>query len=100
MTDTFAAVRVKTKVTRKEINPWTKEDIWYGVLIDEKDAKALHEAGVPYSKINVDESIIFEWLIVKRINKPREASKNANTDRKRRGRGRTKPKPKSVRKGS
>ena len=97
LTDTHAAVRVKIKVTRKEINPWTKEDMWFGVLIDEKDAIALHEAGVPYSKINVDESFIFEYQIVKRINQSRKASKNANTNRKRKAR-RTKQKP--IRKGS
>ena len=94
LTDTFAGVRVKIKITRKEIDSFTKQDIWYGCLIEEEDAQALHKAGVPYSRINVDESIVFEWLIVKNIRQPRKATKNANTNRKRKIRKR--PKPKSV----
>ena len=83
LVDSFAAVRVKLKATRKEVNPFTKEDVWWGVLIDEVDAVALQNAGVPYSKINVDESIIFDWQIVKSIRKKnRKRSKNANTIRK------------------
>lgn len=82
--DTFAGVRVKVKATKKEICSFTKEDVWYGVLIDEADAIALHKAGVPYSKINVDESTIFNWQIVKSIRSPKQESrkKNARTNRK------------------
>jgi len=94
LTDTFAGVRVKIKLTRKEIDPFTKKDVWWGVLIDEEDAKALHKASVPYSRINIDESIVFEWLIVKSIRQPRKAAKNADTNRKRRVRRR--PKKESV----
>jgi len=83
LTDTFAGPRVKIKLTRKEIDSFTKQDIWYGTLIDEEDAKALHKASVPYSKINIDESIVFEWLIVKNIRQPGKTTKNANTNRKR-----------------
>ena len=93
LTDTFADVRVKIKITRKEIDSFTKQDIWYGCLIDEEDAQALHKAGVPYSKINIDESIVFEWLIVKNIRQPRKAVKNANTNRKRGIRRRSGSKP-------
>ena len=67
LVDTFAAVRVKIRVTRKEVDGFTKKDIWYGVLISEADAKALQKAGVPYTKINVDESFIFEHQIVKLV---------------------------------
>jgi len=82
---TFAGVDVKIKVTRKELNPWTKEDDWFGVLIDEADAIALQKASVPYSKINVDESYIFEWQIVKLIRRPHQKkSKNGTIIRKRR----------------
>ena len=82
--DTFAGVRVKVKATKKEVCSFTKEDVWYGVLIDEVDAIALHKAGVPYSKINVDESTIFNWQIVKSIRSPKQESrkKNARTNRK------------------
>ena len=79
----FAGVQVKLEVSRKEVCPFTKEDIWWGVLIDEKDAKALQSGGVPYSRINIDESIIFDWQIVKLI---RGKNKNATTLRKRRKR--------------
>ena len=82
---TFAGVDVKIKVTRKELNPWTKEDDWFGVLIDEEDARALQKASVPYSKINVDESYIFEWQIVKLIRKPyQKKGKHGTVIRKRR----------------
>jgi|TARA_R110002060_G_scaffold38317_1_gene49482 hypothetical protein len=82
--DTYAGVRVKIKATRKEICPFTKKDAWYGVLIDEEDAIALHKAGVPYSRINDDEAIIFNWQIVKSIRLPKQESrkKNAGTNRK------------------
>ena len=77
---TFAGVEVKIKVTRKEYNGWTKEDDWIGGLIDEEDAKALQKASVPYSKINVDESFIFEWQIVKLLRRPHQKkSKNGRT---------------------
>ncbi len=81
--DCFANVQIKLKATRKEVCPFTKEDVWWGVLIDEEDAKALQDSGVPYSRINVDESIIFDWQIVKSI---RGTNKNAATNRKRRKR--------------
>ena len=82
---TFAGVDVKIKVTRKEYNSWTKEDDWFGVLIDEEDARALQKASVPYSKINVDESYIFEWQIVKLIRRPHQKkSKNGTIIRKHR----------------
>jgi hypothetical protein len=82
--DTFAGVRVKVKATRKEVCLSTKEDVWYGVLVDEEDAIALHKAGVPYSRINDDESIIFNWQIVKSIRLPKQESrkKNAGINRK------------------
>ena len=83
MVKSFAGVQVKLKASRKEVCPFTKKDIWWGVLIDEKDAKALQNSGVPYSRINVDESIIFDWQIVKSI---RGKNKNAATIRKRRKR--------------
>lgn len=67
LVDTYAAVRVKIRVTRKEVNEFTKKDVWYGVLIDEADTEALQKAGVPYTKINVDESFIFEHQIVKLV---------------------------------
>jgi len=82
---TFAGVEVKIKVTRKEYNSWTKQDDWFGVLIDEDDALALQKASVPYSKINTDESFIFEWQIVKLVRKPyQKKSKNGSIIRKRR----------------
>ena len=77
--DTYAGVRVKIKATRKERCPFTGDDFRWGVLIDKKDADALQEKGVPYSRINIDESIIFEWQIVKSI---RGKSKNATRHRK------------------
>ena len=87
LTDTFAGVRVKLKATRKEVCPFTNEDVWWGTLIDEKDAKALQDKGVPYSRINVDESIIFDWQIVKSIrNNKKDSSKNAGAIRKSRRR--------------
>lgn len=77
---TFAGVEVKIKVTRKEFNPWTKEDNWFGVLIDEADAIALQKASVPYSRINVDESFIFEHQIVKLLRRPHQKkSKDGRT---------------------
>ena len=79
LVDTFAGVKVKVKATRKEKCPFTGDDFWWGVLIDEKDAKALQEKSVPYSRINIDESIIFEWQIVKSI---RGKNKNAARHRK------------------
>ena len=83
LVDSFAAVRVKIKATRKDIDPFTKKDVWWGVLIDEADAIALQNSGVPYSKINIDESIIFDWQIVKSIRKKSgNSSKNASTIRK------------------
>ena len=84
MVDTFAAVQVKIRVTRKEVNDFTKKDVWYGVLIDEADAKALQRAGVPYTKINVDESFIFEHQIVKLVRAPnKERIADAGIVRKR-----------------
>jgi hypothetical protein len=80
LVDTFAGVKIKTRATRKEICPFTREDVWYGVLIDEEDANALQSAGVPYSRINIDESIIFDWQIVKSIRGSRKH--NASTIRK------------------
>jgi hypothetical protein len=82
--DTYAGVRVKIRATRKEICPFTKKDVWYGVLVDEEDAIALHKAGVPYSRIDDDESIIFNWQIVKSIRLPKQESrkKNAGINRK------------------
>ena len=85
MVKTFAGVEVKIKVTRKEYNSWTKQDDWFGVLIDEADSIALQKASVPYSKINVDESYIFEWQIIKLIRKPyQKKRKNGIIVRKRR----------------
>jgi len=89
--DTFAGVRVKIKATRKEVCSFTKEDIWWGVLIDEADAKALQKACVPYSRINIDESIIFDWQIVKSIRTPKQGNKKQNE------RSNRKPKPKARR---
>ena len=54
--DSFAGVRVKIKAIRKEPCSITKDDAWWGVLIDEEDAMALHSHGVPYSRINIDEN--------------------------------------------
>ena len=85
LVDTFAGPRVKIKVTRKEVDCFSKKDVWYGVLIDEADAKALQRASVPYTKINVDESFIFEHQIVKLVRAPsKERIANAGTVRKRR----------------
>ena len=85
LVDTFAGVRIKIKVSRKEKDCFTKKDVWYGVLIDEADAKALQKAGVPYTKINVDESFIFEHQIVKLVRAPNKGkTADAGTVRKRR----------------
>ena len=84
--DTFAGVKVKVKATRKERCQFTGEDFWWGVLIDEEDAKALQDKSVPYSRINIDESIIFEWQIVKSI---RGKNKNAARHRKHRRKANT-----------
>ena len=81
LVDSFAGVRVKIRATRKEVCPFTKEDVWWGVLIDEEDTIALQRASVPYSKINVDESIIFEWQIVKSV-RTKKGKANAGANRK------------------
>lgn len=83
LVSTFAGVDVKIKTTRKEYCTRAKKDLWYGVLIDEADAVALQKASVPYSKINVDESFIFEWQIVKLVRRPRQVkSKDGSIIRK------------------
>ena len=85
LVSTFAGIDVKIKATRKEYCGWSQRNVWYGVLIDEADAVALQKASVPYSKINVDESFIFEWQIVKLIRKPRQKrGKDGSIIRKRR----------------
>jgi len=100
LVDTFAGVRVKIKATRKEVCPFTKEDVWWGVLIDEEDAKALQKACVPYSKINVDESIIFDWQIVKSIRTPKKGNVEQNERSNRKPKSKTRRRSNSVRKGS
>jgi hypothetical protein len=94
--DTFAGIRVKIKATRKEFCSYTEEDAWYGVLIDEEDAEALHKAGVPYSRINVDESVIFNWQIIKSVRSPKQESRKKNAGSKREPKLKIIRKPESI----
>jgi len=87
LVDSFAAVQVKMKITKTE-----KDGLW-GTLIDKKDADALHAAGVPYIEVGVDESVIFNFQIIKKlkiksqkVNNEYETSHNRKPRKKRRNR--------------
>lgn len=84
-------MKVKIKATRKEACSFSSGDTWWGVLIDEKDAIALQAASVPYSRINVDESIIFDWQIVKGIRGSNKSNEGANRKSRSKKRKKTDP---------
>jgi len=87
LVDSFAGVQVKKKITKVE------KDGWWGVLIDKKDAEALHTAGVPYIEVGVEETVIFNFQVVKKlkiksqkVNDKHEAPRNRKPRKKRRNR--------------
>jgi hypothetical protein len=68
LADSFASVQIKKRLIRRD-----DADLgWWGVLIDEADAKALQEMGVPYIKPEKDETFTFDFQIVKIVRKKRK----------------------------
>lgn len=92
LVDSFADVQVKTRITKIEKNGCL------GVLIDKRDSDALHRAGVPYIKIEVEETVIFNFQLIKKLKiKPQKVNDKHETshDRKPRKKRRNRPTRKS-----
>lgn len=93
LADSFANVKVKKRLTRRG----DSDSGWWGVLIDEEDANALKEMGVPWIEPEIEETFTFDFHIVKVIRSSLEKTVDGKHGIRKQKR---KPKRRSVRKSS
>tara|TARA_B100001250_G_C19641350_1_gene718420 strand:- start:139 stop:450 length:312 start_codon:yes stop_codon:yes gene_type:complete len=85
LVDSFANVKVKKRITRKD----EEGSGWFGVLIDEADAKALRAMSVPYIEIEKEETYVFNFHLIKRLKAVPRKKKNGSTSNRKHRRKRS-----------
>lgn len=81
LVDSFAGVKVKKRITRKD----GEKPGWFGVLIDEADVETLRKASVPYIEIEKEETYVFDFHLLKRLKAaPKKKKNNGSTSHRKR----------------